>query len=157
MSLLWKVTFLTNNLTIFCRACKSFSGVSKQPCNFICSHNGKIKHTRIKVLLTRLCPFMKPFLKYTPSSPLYAAEKLQFNDYSALLFQFIGSWSPEMQFCVIYLEISASAQPHVAFWTSNFILVLLFLAECLIQCKDQCLLCLASVVGAFLLCLCFSG
>ena len=46
---------------------------------------------------------MKPFLIYTPYSPLYAAEKLQFNDYSALLFQFIGSWSPEMQFCEIYL------------------------------------------------------
>jgi len=115
-------------------------------------------NTRTKALLTGLCPFMKPFLKYTPSSPLCATEKLQFNNYSALFFQFNGNWSPEMQFCVIYLETSANTQPLVAFWSSNFIFILLFLAECLIQCKGQCLLCLASVVGASLsLCLCFSG
>jgi len=43
--------------------------------------------------------FHEAFFKiHTPSSPLCATEKLQFNNYNALLFQFNGSWSQEISF-----------------------------------------------------------
>jgi hypothetical protein len=73
----------------------------------------------------------------SPSFPLYYPKNpTERNPFSnrvltlltlyAVLVQFSGNWSSEMQFSLTYLQTWSSTQPHFALWHLNFIFMSLF-------------------------------